>query len=127
MLQVPVLLPGVRGPLAAAALLAGVAAGHAAVQPHGQCAQVSALPRDSSFVVLTTLYLLQTAAAAAGPGAGTAGGRGQAAVEGGGHRAQPPVLGQGEDYRVSHKTVSTFFLLCCVSKIYIIVNVHPGG
>ena len=43
MLQVPVLLPGVRGPLAAAALLAGVAAGHAAVQPHGQCAQVTAL------------------------------------------------------------------------------------
>ena len=57
MLQVPVLLPGVRGPLAAAALLAGVAAGHAAVQPHGQCAQVPALPSDSSFVVLTTLSL----------------------------------------------------------------------
>ena len=71
-------------------------------------------PSDSSFVVLTTLYLLQTAAAPAGPGAGTAGGRGQAAVEGGGHRAQPPVLGQGEDYRVSHNTVSTFFLFCCV-------------
>ena len=70
-----------------------------------------------------TLYLLQTAAAPAGPGAGTAGGRGQAAVEGGGHRAQPPVLGQGEDYRVSHKTVSTFFLLCCVSKIYICTQV----